>query len=1238
MLTSLWLACVLQPLSARAFNELVPLGATWYYLDDGSYPALDSASKDWKEPLFDDSSWDDRPAQLGYGDSPATTVSYGNNQNTKHITTYFRHSFEVADVSEIHGLSLELMRDDGGVVYLNGSEVFRSNMPAGSITNTTLALADTGDESFLHQKTLSPSMLVNGTNVLAVEIHQKAVDSTDLRMDLRLTDLIIPFGATWNYLDDGSNQGTAWKETTIDQTIMDDFSSSGSAPLGYGDPTPVTAVSYGTNSSNKHITTYFRHSFEIGNPSGIEALVLDLVRDDGAVAYLNGTEIFRTNMPGGAIGYTTTASGAVGGSEETALHRRSIDPALLNTGTNVMAIEIHQANPTSSDIRFDFRLQTATPELDRGPYLQLGRNDRMIVRWRTNVPTSSQVNYGLVDGILDQVATDPTLVTDHSVELTGLTEGTKYFYSIGDGTTTFASGSEYYLETHPPVGSTGPTRIWVLGDSGTASESNAGYEADVRDAFETVNGGAHADLLLMLGDNAYKNGTDSEYQKALFEVYPDTIRNTVLWSTIGNHDAYNSSVYYDIFDFPTAGEAGGLASGTEAYYSFDYANIHFVCLDSHATSRSATGAMATWLKNDLALTSQEFLIAFWHHPPYSRGSHNSDNTGEYRMREMREIFVPILEDFGVDLVLAGHSHIYERSMLIDGHTGYSDTFDSATMALDTGDGDPDSGGAYQKVPNPNQGAVYAVAGSSGKLGSASAQHPIMIRHLLNLGSVIIDVSGKVMDVRFIDDKADVLDTFRIEHIDPPVGAPVLTSNSLSLINGTPVTIQTSDLSATDSDTPPGSLTFTISNLSGGNFKVGGSTVTSFTQQQVIDGDVDFEPTGTTAPTYSVKVSDGALDSGFPEDAVVFFHEQDGDSRSAAFELLFASSDTQFDSDCPITFGTREDGNNVYATYTFLHTTDLSSLSSGLEVSFSASPDGRFTAVSANPNPIDHGDGTQTSTFEDSVPVNNNGALATRFGKITVAGEDSEIYATVPTTILEAPDSAPTTVSVHSFSPGAIGPVIASGIATDVGPSTLTNTDSILGPLAPGQFYVSLTSGNDEGARATITGNTATELTLDADLSGLDVVGESYEIRKHLSIGSLLGPANEAGLHADSNSSLADNVLLTRDAVETFFYSNGSGMEGWKDSMASDATDEIIEPLVPLAVRRRVSGDLTIYPAGAGTAHRYRGDTGRECRHHDRATGTASMSRSEISGWTTSSSADRTRLSPTTSSSSMQTAR
>ena len=271
----------------------------------------------------------------------------------------------------------------------------------------------------------------------------------------------------------------------------------------------------------------------------------------------------------------------------------------------------------------------------------------------------------------------------------------------------------------------------------------------------------------MLGDNAYNDGTDSQYQAAVFDMYPETLRNTVLWSTLGNHDGHSadsssqSGPYYDIHHFPTAAESGGVASGTEAYYSFDYANIHFVCLDSYETNRGTSGAMATWLENDLASTTQEWIIAFWHHPPYSKGSHDSDT--ESNLVQMRENFLPILENYGVDLVLGGHSHSYERSSLISGHYGVSSTFDDS-MVIDGGDGDPSGSGAYTKEPATVQGgAVYAVAGSSGKITSAPLNHPVMITNLVELGSMVLDFSANQLDAVFINSTATVRDQFTIVH-------------------------------------------------------------------------------------------------------------------------------------------------------------------------------------------------------------------------------------------------------------------------------------------------------------------------------------------------------------------------------------------------------------------------------------------------------------------------------------------
>jgi hypothetical protein len=219
-------------------------------------------------------------------------------------------------------------------------------------------------------------------------------------------------------------------------------------------------------------------------------------------------------------------------------------------------------------------------------------------------------------------------------------------------------------------------------------------------------------------------------------------------------------------------EAGGLASGTEAYYSFDYANIHFVVLDSMETSRSPTGAMMSWLRDDLLFHDQPWVVAFWHHPPYSKGSHNSDS--ESQLREMRQNALPILEAGGVDLVLGGHSHSYERSFLIDGHYGTSSSFNAGNQ-IDDGDGREAGDGAYEKpgglIGDPNQGAVYIVAGNAGKISGGSLNHPAMFLSSNRLGSVVLDIDGGQLDATFLDNSGAVRDSFTI--IKEP-GLPVVT--------------------------------------------------------------------------------------------------------------------------------------------------------------------------------------------------------------------------------------------------------------------------------------------------------------------------------------------------------------------------------------------------------------------------------------------------------------------------------
>ena len=121
----------------------------------------------------------------------------------------------------------------------------------------------------------------------------------------------------------------------------------------------------------------------------------------------------------------------------------------------------------------------------------------------------------------------------------------------------------------------------------------------------------------------------------------------------------------------------------------------------------------------------------------------------------------MLEDYGVDLVLAGHSHAYERSILLDGHYGTSDTYDPAQHAVDAGDGRSFSDGPYTKPAgtSSHQGAVYVVSGTGAWTGGGSLDHPVMEVSLATLGSLVLDVQGKVLEERFVDAQGAVLDRF-----------------------------------------------------------------------------------------------------------------------------------------------------------------------------------------------------------------------------------------------------------------------------------------------------------------------------------------------------------------------------------------------------------------------------------------------------------------------------------------------
>ena len=579
---------------------------------------------------------------------------------------------------------------------------------------------------------------------------------------------IISSGNIWKYLDNGTDQSTTWRNTGFN----DETWSSGASQFGYGDGDEATVVSYGGNQSNKHITTYFRKSFSIATL--FPYYRLRVKRDDGIVVYINGNEVYRNNLATNQ-NHQTLASLAT--DDGNIWLETTIAGTNLQTGTNVIAVEVHQTAVTSSDISFDFELLPSNYTVSRGPYLQMGTSSSIQIRWRTNIGSTTQVNYGTNAANLSNNVVDATLTTEHIVNLPNLSPNTQYYYSVGTTTEVLQATELNYFITAPIIGTEKKTRVWITGDCGTGAPT----QTAVKEKFLNYVGSQYIDLWLLLGDNAYSSGFDSEYQTRFFEPYQNDriMKQTVLFPTPGNHDYYATNTaqtdhimpYYSNFSLPSNGEIGGVPSGHKEYYSYNYANIHFVSLDSYGKETAsnyrlydATSPQITWLKADLAANTQKWTILYWHHPPYTMGSHHSDNEAELRF--IRENVVPILEQYKVDLVLCGHSHNYERSRLMKGHTGLEPTFNvtlhNPTTSSGKYDGSTDSCPYIKTSSLPNTGIIYVVAGSAGWAGGTQASYPhdaMYFSHTSNGGSLYLEIEANRLDAKWIADDGVIRDKF-----------------------------------------------------------------------------------------------------------------------------------------------------------------------------------------------------------------------------------------------------------------------------------------------------------------------------------------------------------------------------------------------------------------------------------------------------------------------------------------------
>ena len=425
------------------------------------------------------------------------------------------------------------------------------------------------------------------------------------------------------------------------------------------------------------------------------------------------------------------------------------------------------------------KLMGVQPELIREPYLQMGGPTSITLRWRTNVYDRSRVKYGLSKDQLNLVKDDSTLVSEHIVQLSGLKPMTKYYYTIGGiADTTLQGNDNNYFYTLPANDSEEMIRVAGFGDCG----NNSPNQKLVKDQLEKYIKTNPLNAWILMGDNAYSDGTDAEFQAKFFNIYKDDLlKHYPLFPVPGNHDYHdfesaatkdqNKMAYFQNFSVPTKGELGGLPSGTESYYSYDIGNIHFLALDSYGPDNKGMymydqmGEQTAWVIKDLKANKKKWVVAYWHHPPYTKGSHDSDT--ETLLIKIRENFIKNIEDYGVDLVLTGHSHVYERTKLIRGYFGKEADFDpkkyeiSSSTAKD--DGSKNSA-PYQKTATNNKGTVYVVSGSSGAFGGQKETYPHNAMAYSNNtvgGVVILEVKGSRLDLKWLSSDGKINDQFTI---------------------------------------------------------------------------------------------------------------------------------------------------------------------------------------------------------------------------------------------------------------------------------------------------------------------------------------------------------------------------------------------------------------------------------------------------------------------------------------------
>ena len=782
-------------------KTLIDSTTEWTYLDNNTDPAGTYERTSWTTADYvAEENWKTGVGPFGAkysGGVSGTTVSgyeaktmlEGCDKSNDTPAYFFRTTVEIT--GEVTALSGSLIHDDGVTMYINGTRVFGHGDETGILEGKNQVYysdshqdAPCTCEIFLDDV----SVLVNGENVIAVEIHQDRASSSDVFF--ALSELIatvdgeeqalINADTVWRYLDDGSDPAGEYERTswtaedyqTVDENFDANAWKTGCGPFGSkkgGNQITSSCIANtildGTDGKNDTPAYFFRATFEVTaeDLANMNQLSGTVSYDDALMVYINGERVAAyedeaCDESGNGLDVVISKNlqfgGSNGGDPRTSTF--TVDNLeLLHVGTNTIAVELHQGRKTSSDVWFDMgelSLSKAVPEVSDISLSMGADGSQRNFTWHCTTKDAGTLliaEYGdLVDGMMPEsaIAFSSTSVINNDGKYTnkaiatGLEAGTTYAYQIVNGD---AKSDIYTISTDG--GDAAFSFAYVadpqIGASGNVTSDTSGWDNTLNivaqnDIFSDIS------FLLSAGDQVNTASSESEYDGYLNH---DALKNLPVATIIGNHDS-GSDAYSEHFNVPNESAEYGTTTAGGNYW-FVYNNALFMVLNSNDLSAAEHKA---FMETAIAANPDvDWKIVSFHHSIYTVASHyNNDGT------DRRETLVPIFDELDIDVVLQGHDHVYCRTYMMDGLTPMTDAaiYDDENYSSITG---PD--GILYITANSGSGSKHYGIKTDVEFPYSAAQNQERIPNVSKVS--ISDTQFTITTYRTTD--MSVVDTFTI---------------------------------------------------------------------------------------------------------------------------------------------------------------------------------------------------------------------------------------------------------------------------------------------------------------------------------------------------------------------------------------------------------------------------------------------------------------------------------------------